>query len=141
MRLPRRVRSCWSSSAKCDHSRSAITAGVAGLDGPEQVRVRAQSAGRDPSIAPVVLRPRQADAVAQTLELLGINRVHGEAAVQKGIHHRPVRHFDGYRDPAWLARNRHQPITQGGQTGSAVPERPLAHDLTGRTEKADLMPL
>src|SRR5215207_10470198 len=36
---------------------------VAGLDGPEQMRVRAQSAGCDPSIASVILRPSQADAV------------------------------------------------------------------------------
>ena len=114
---------------------------VAGLDGPEQVRVRAQSAGRDPSVAPVVLRSSQADAVAQALELLGIDRMHGKAAVQESIHHRPVRHLNRHRDPAWLARDRHQPVAQGRQTGSVVPERPLAHNLTGGIEKADLVPL
>jgi hypothetical protein len=91
--------------------------------------------------ASVVLRPSQADAVAQTLELLGIDRVHGKAAVQQGIHHRPVRHFNGHRDPAWLARDRHQPVAQSRQTGSIVPERPLAHDLAGGIDKADLVPL
>src|SRR5438270_8873264 len=30
-------------------------------------------------------------------------------------------------------------LAQGGQAGSAVPELPLAHDLTGGIEKADLM--
>src|SRR3954463_9152833 len=37
--------------------------------------------------------------------------------------------------------DRHQPVTQGCQTRTAVPERPLAHDLTGGIEKANLMPL
>ena len=47
----------------------------------------------------------------------------------------------GHRNPTWLARDRYQPVAQGCQTGSAVPERPLAHDLTGGIEKADLVPL
>jgi hypothetical protein len=85
---------------QCDHSR------VAGLDGPEQVGIGAQSAGRDPSIASVILRPRQADAIPEPLELLGIDRMHGKAAVQESIHHRPVRHFNGHRDPARLACDR-----------------------------------
>ena len=66
--------------------------------------IRAQSAGGDPSVASVILRSSQADTVAQALELLGIDRMHGKAAVQESIHHRPVRHFNGRRDPAWLAR-------------------------------------
>src|ERR671939_225220 len=37
--------------------------GIAGLDGPEQVRIRAQSTGRDPGVAPVVLGTSNADAV------------------------------------------------------------------------------
>src|SRR5215210_4278645 len=113
--------------------------GVAGLDGSEQVRIRAQPTGRDPGIAPVVLSPSQADAVAQTLELLGIDRVHGEAAVQESIDNRPVRHLDGHCDRAWVARGRHQPVAQGRQTGPAVREVSLAHDLTGGIEKADLV--
>src|SRR4051794_13808439 len=103
------------------------------------MRVRAQSAGCDPSIASVILGPSQTDAVAQTLELLGIDRMHGEAAVQESIHHRPVRHLNGHRDPPWLACNRHQPVTQGCQTRTAVRERPLAHNLAGSIEKADLV--
>src|SRR3954453_10982062 len=47
-----------------DHGR------VAGLDGPEQVWIRAQSAGCDPSVASVILRPSEAAAFTQTLELL-----------------------------------------------------------------------
>ena len=33
-------------------------------------------------------------------------RVHGKAAVQKSIHHRPVRHLNRHRDRAWVARSR-----------------------------------
>src|SRR6185369_13598873 len=36
--------------------------------------------------------------------------IDSKAAVQESIHHRPVRHLDGYRDPAWLAGDRHQPL-------------------------------
>src|SRR5215208_2089867 len=105
------------------------------------MRVRAQSTCRDPSVASVILGASEANAVPQTLELLGIDRMHGKAAVQESIHHRPVRHFNGHRDPAWLAGDRHQPLAQGCQTSSIVPERPLAHDLTGGIKKADLVPL
>ena len=66
--------------------------------------------------------------------------MHGEAAVQKSIHHRPVRPLNRLCNQAWVARNRHQPVAQGGQTGSAVPKRPLAHNLAGGIEKADLVP-
>src|SRR5919199_2658263 len=65
--------------------------------------------------------------------------MHGEAAVQESIDNRPVRHLDRHRDPAWVARGRHQPIAQGCQAGSAVREVPLAHDLAGSIEKADLV--
>jgi hypothetical protein len=105
------------------------------------VRVRAQPTCRDPSVTSVILRPSQADAIAQTLKLLGIDHMHGKAAVQKSIHHRPVRHLNGHRDRAWVAGHRHQPVAQSRQTGPAVPKRPLAHNLTGGIEKADLVPL
>src|ERR687886_326731 len=65
--------------------------------------------------------------------------MHGEAAVQESIDNRPVRHLNRHRDPAWVARGRHQPIAQGCQAGSAVREVPLAHDLAGSIEKADLV--
>src|SRR4051812_40084352 len=112
---------------------------VAGLDGPEQVQVRAQSAGRDPSIAPVVLRPSQTDAVAQPLELLGINRVHGKAAVQESIHDRPVRHLNRHRDRAWVASHRHQPVTECREACTAMRERPLAHNRANFIEQAGLV--
>ena len=55
---------------------------------------------RRPERQPVILRPSQAHAVAQTLELLWVDRVHGEAAVQESIHHRPVRHLNRPPRPA-----------------------------------------
>ena len=65
--------------------------------------------------------------------------MHGEAAVQERIDHRPVRHLNRHRDPAWVARGRHQPIAQGCQAGSAVRELPLAHKFACRVEQADLV--
>jgi len=83
--------------AELDHAR------VAGQHAAEQVRIGAQSGRCDPGIAPIVLGPGDADAVAQPVELLGIDRVHGKAAVQQGIHHRSVRHLDGHRNQTWVA--------------------------------------
>jgi hypothetical protein len=85
--------------AELDH------AWVTGQHAAEQMPIRAQPGRCDPGIAPVVLGPGDADAVTQPVELLGIDRVHGKAAVQQGIHHRPVRHLNRHRDRAWLARN------------------------------------
>src|ERR671938_204888 len=113
--------------------------GVAGLDRPEQVRVGAQPPCRDPGIAPVVLGTRKTDAVTQVLELLGVDRVDSEAAVEKRIDHRPVWYLDGDCYRAWLTGGRHQPVAQGRQTGTAVSEIPLAHELTCGVEQADLV--
>jgi hypothetical protein len=46
------------------------------------VRVGAQPRGGDPGVAPVVLGTGNADAVAHAVALLGVDGVHGEAAVQ-----------------------------------------------------------
>jgi PAS domain S-box-containing protein len=119
--------------AQLDHGR------VAGLHGPEQVRVGAQPGGRDPGVAAVVLGAGDAEPVAQAVELLGVDRVHGEAAVQQRIHHRPVRHLDRHRDGAGIARDRHQPVAECRQARAAMRERPLAHDGAAAVEDAGLV--
>jgi hypothetical protein len=62
--------------AQLDH------AGVADLQRTEQVRVGAQPGGGDPGVAPVVLGAGHAEAIAQAIELLGVDGMHREAAVQ-----------------------------------------------------------
>ena len=106
--------------AQLDHGR------VAGLHGPEQVPVGAQPGGRDPGVAPVVLGAGDAEPVAQAVELLGVDRVHGEAAVQQRIDHRPVRHLDRHRHSAGIAGDRHQPVAECRQARAAMRELPLA---------------
>jgi hypothetical protein len=65
--------------------------------------------------------------------------VHGEAAVQQRIDHRPVRHLDRHRHRARVAGHRHQPAAERRQACAVVPERPLAHDRPGGVEQADLV--
>src|SRR4051794_39644651 len=101
--------------------------------------IRAQPGGCDSGIAPVVLGPGDADAVAQPVELLGIDRVYGEAAVQKSIHHRSVWHLDGHRDSAGIAGHGHQPVTECREACAAMRERPLAHNFARPVEQADLV--
>jgi hypothetical protein len=112
---------------------------VAGLHRPEQVPVGAQPRGRDPSIAPVVLGAGDAEPVPQTVELLGVDRVHGEAALQERIDHRPVRHLDRHRNSAGLACERHQPVAECRQARAAVGKLPLPSDLARGVEKAGLV--
>src|SRR5215204_4299053 len=103
------------------------------------MRIGAQPSGCDPGIAPVVLGPGDAEAVAQPVELLGINRVYGKAAVQQGIHHRSVRHLDGHRNRAWVAGHGHQPVAECREACAAGRERPLAHNFASPIEQADLV--
>jgi hypothetical protein len=65
--------------------------------------------------------------------------VHGEAAVQQRIHHRPVRCLDRHRDKAWVIGQGHQPATERRQARTTVRERPLADNLACGIEQAGLV--
>ena len=133
MRLPRRTRSC------CSSPPSATTpqrnhGGVAGLDGPEQVRIRAQSAGGS-SVVPS-FRPSEADT-AQPLELLGIDR--GWRSRGPGEHPPPACAAPRWPRRPGLARRRPTPATRMAAKPAPPWRKPLAHHLTGGIEKADPM--
>jgi hypothetical protein len=114
---------------------------VGGPHGPEQVRVGAQPGGRDAGVAPVVLRAGDAGAVAQPVELLRVDRAHGEAAVEERVDHRPMGHLDRHRDRRRVARGRRQPGAERRQARAAVREGPLADDVSGVVEEAGLVAL
>src|SRR5215213_2241535 len=103
------------------------------------MRVGAQAGSRDPGVAPVVLGPGDAEAVTQAVKLLGVDGMHGEAAVQQHVHHRPVRHLDRHRHRAGAASNRHQPVAHGRQACAVVRKSALADNGASNVTHADLV--
>ena len=54
--------------------------GVAGLHGPTQTRIGAQSDGLEPGVAPVVVDAGNAEPAPKSVELLGVDRINNKAA-------------------------------------------------------------
>jgi hypothetical protein len=72
MRLARRVRSCCRSSAIRDHSQLHNHWFVV-RQAPKGVPIGAQAVGQHVSVAPVILGAGHGEAVAEPIELLGID--------------------------------------------------------------------
>ena len=62
-----------------------------------------------------------------------------EAAIQKHVDHRPMRHLNRDRDDAGLARDRLDPVSQLRKSGAAVREFTFSRDPTAGIENAGLM--
>jgi hypothetical protein len=104
--------------------------------------VGAQGIGEDVRIAAVVLRAGDGEAVAEAVELLGVDRMDRKAALEQGLDHRPMRHLDGHRDRRGLAAGPgEQPLAQLGEAGAAVRKGRLAEDPAGGINEADLVRL
>jgi hypothetical protein len=67
--------------------------GILGIQPPERRPVRAQRRGQHEGIAPIILGARHAVAIAEAIELLGIEREDVDAAFQQRVHQGPARHF------------------------------------------------
>ena len=65
---------------------------------PEGVAIGAQAVGLDMGVAAIVLGAGDGEAVAEPIELLGIDRIHLETAFQQCFDDRAVRHLDRHRD-------------------------------------------
>ena len=101
--------------------------------------IRAQPGRCDSGIAPVVLGPGDADAITQPLELLGIDRVHGKAAVQKASTTGPCgTSMATATEPGSPATDTSQ-SHRAARPRSAVRERPLAHNVASPIEQAHLL--
>ena len=112
---------------------------VGDLQATKQMPVGAKTIGRDTGVSPIVLGAGDAEPIAQAIKLLRIDRMDDEAAIQKHIDDRPMRHLDRDRDRAGLARDRLDPIGQLRQSGAAMRKFAFAYDTTFGIENADLM--
>jgi hypothetical protein len=113
--------------------------GIADPHRPEQLRIGAQPSRRDPRVASVILGAGDAEAVAQTVKLLGVDRMHGKAAVLQSINHRAVWHLDRHRHGARRTCHGNQPVAQCDQACPAMRKRPLALYFAGAIENANLV--
>src|SRR5436190_18714563 len=95
----------------------------------EAARVGAQGRGQHLGIATVVLAARRREAVAEAVELLGVDGVDVEAALEQRLDDGPVRHLDGDVDLAGVdgPARRQQPVRHLGQSFAAVPEELLGN--------------
>ena len=95
---------------------------------PEGAPVGAQRTAKDMGIAAVVLGAGYREAIAEAVELLGIDGKDRESVIEKHLHHRAVRGLDRHCD---LCRRGlgllKQPIAHLRQPGSAVREVALTH--------------
>ena len=96
----------------------------------ECVPIGTQAIRQHMGVTPVVLGAGDREAVSEPVELLGVDRVDLEAALQQGFDHGPVRHFDGDGNRARLrSRLGQQPVAQLGKPVSTMRKRTLADRL------------
>src|SRR6185369_15675311 len=87
-----------------------------------------QRVTEDMGVTAVILGARDREAVAETIELLGIDGKDRKPVLEQHLHHRTVRHLDRDGDlPRCRRRLLQQPISQFRQSGSAMAELPLTN--------------
>jgi len=94
------------------------------------------------SVAPVIRGACHGEAVAEPIELLGIDAVDAKTAFQQGLDDRAVGHFDGH--PNYLGRGAgagNQPIAQLLDPRASMRNGSLAQALSASIDQANLMTL
>src|SRR5262249_25169399 len=82
-------------------------------------------------VAAVVFGPGDREAVAEAVELLGVDGIYNETALEQGLDDRPVRRLDGDMDLTRFAAARlQQPGNHIGEAGPVMRELALADPLT-----------
>ncbi len=85
--------------------------------------VRSQRIGENEGVATVIFGAAHRMAVPESVHLLGIDSENGDAAVEKGFDHGPMRFLDSDRDAlGTIARQVHEPVDCGRQSVDAMRE-------------------
>ncbi len=104
--------------------------------------IGAQAVGLDPRVALIVFGAGDSEAVAEPVELFGVDRVYLETTFEQGFHDRAVRHFDRHRDRPWFGSgHRRQPGAELRQPGAVMVKRSLTNNLAAGIDQAGLMRL
>ena len=122
--------------AQLDHDR------VFDREPAEAMPVGSQGVGEHVGIAAVVLGAGDGESIAEAVELLGVDRIDLETALQQDFDDGTVRHLDRHGDRGRLFAARcHQPVAHLGEACSPVREGSLADNLSIGRDEADLMGL
>ena len=92
--------------------------------------IGAQGRGEDQGVPAVVLGAGRREAVAEAVELLGVDREDGDPAIHQRLNHRAVRRLDGDRDVLRMIGLADQPVHQRTDPERVVRERPLHRRTT-----------
>ena len=68
------------------------------LQALKAVAVGSESIGEDKRVMPVILGTAHRVPVAEAVDLFGVDGENGDAAMEKGLDHSPMRFFDRHRD-------------------------------------------
>jgi len=104
--------------------------------------IGAQAVAQHVSVAPVILGAGHGEAVAEPIELLGIDPIDAETAFQQGFDDGALRHFDGH--PDYLGRGAgagNQPIAQLLDPRAAMRNGSFPQALSMGIDQANLMGL
>src|SRR5579859_2296774 len=95
--------------------------GVVQAHGVKAMQVGAERVGQHEGVAAVVLATGRRIAIAETIELLGIDGEHHETMLHQSLDHGAPRNFDGHRNLSWQSQGLGaQPIDEVRQTAGAV---------------------
>ena len=109
---------------------------------PKGVPIGAQAVGQHMSVAPVIFGAGHGEAVAEPIELLGIDPIDAKTAFQQGLDDRAVGRFDGH--PNDLGRGAgagNQPIAQLLDPRAAMRNGSFPQALSMGIDQANLMAL
>ena len=104
--------------------------------------VGTQGVGEHVGIAAIVLGAGDREAIAEAVELFGVDRIDLETAIEQDLDDGTVRRLDRHGDRGRLfAARRHQPVAHLGEACSAVREGSLADNFAISCDEADLISL
>ena len=109
------------------------------MQAAEPMPISAQTVGAHTGIAPIVFGAGDTEPIAQAVELLGIDRVDGEAPIQQGIDDGAVRHLERDGNRTYVACERQNPVTLLYQTGAAMRKLAFSGDAALSIKNAGLV--
>jgi hypothetical protein len=110
------------------------------LQALKAVSVGSERIGENEGITPVVLGATHRMAVPESVDLLGIDGEHGDAALEKSLDHGAMRFFDCHRDAFGIfARETQEPGERSPEPVGAMLESSLLKKLPVGIDHAGLV--
>jgi hypothetical protein len=98
------------------------------MEAAKQAPISAYAIRQDIAVATIILSTGDAKPIAQTVELLRIDRVYHEASIDQRIDDWSVRHLNGDCNSRCCPSDCEQPVAQLHQTRTTMWKPPLSYD-------------